>query len=71
MMPEQLPDIKADKGTQIDARNYAQSVATRVVALKIEDAIYQAYLAGAANGFRTGYKIGELRSKKYDSKSIF
>lgn len=63
MMPEQLPDIKADKGTQTDARNYAQSVAPRVVALKVEEAIYQAYLAGAANGFRTGYKVFEFRSK--------
>lgn len=63
-MPEQLPDIKADKGTQTDARNYAQSVAPRVVALKVEEAIYQAYLTGAANGFRTGYKVFELRSKK-------
>jgi hypothetical protein len=71
MMPEQLPNIRADKGTQTDARNYAQSVAPKVVALKIEDAIYQAYLAGAANGFRTGYRIGESRNKKYDSKGIF
>lgn len=64
MMPEQLPDIKADKGTQIDARNYAQAVAPKVVAVKVEEAIYQAYLAGAANGFRTGYKVFEFRSKK-------
>lgn len=63
-MPESLPDIKADKGTQTDARNYAKAVAPKVVAVKVEEAIYQAYLAGAANGFRTGYKVFEFRSKK-------
>lgn len=68
MMPEQLPNIKADKGTQTDARKYAQSIAPKIVAIKVEEAIYQAYLAGAANGFRTGYRVFELRNKKQDER---
>jgi hypothetical protein len=64
MMPEQLPNIKEDIGTQTDARNYAKSVAPRVKALDVENALYLAYLQGCANGFRTGWRIAEHRAQR-------
>ena len=49
MTPEQLPNIKNDKSVVLPVR-------------ELEEALYLAYLKGLANGFNTGYRIGERRA---------
>lgn len=60
MMPKQLPDIRADKGFQEDARNYAKGVYQFLRCDGIEKALADAFLIGAQRGFSVGYRYCEL-----------
>lgn len=70
MMPEQLPDMSQDIEAKKDAAAYAASVMRRLKVSDVEQAIVNAYLAGAKNGFCTGYRCSDIKAEKKYGKVI-
>jgi hypothetical protein len=70
MMPETIPDIRADKGFQKDAEIYATGILNnkriRVddFYLTLKNLIVSAYLQGGQVGFNTGWRIKEMEDRK-------
>lgn len=71
MMPETIPDLRADKGFQKDAEIYAQGALNRKKSIHIDDfyveiknMLKSAYLQGGQVGFNTGWRIKEMEDRK-------
>lgn len=64
-MIETIPDITKDESFKQDARAYTDGVMKKPLAVysldktteKVYNAIYDAYMRGLQDGFRTGWKI--------------
>lgn len=70
MMPKQLPDMSQDPGAKEDAAAYASSIIKKLKVSDVEQSIINAYLAGAKNGFCTGYRCSDIEAEKEYSKVI-
>lgn len=64
MMPEQLPDVRNDKGFQEDAARWAMSVMANLKVDCIERELKRAYLQGAQHGFCCGYCVAQVKNKE-------
>lgn len=70
MMPEQLPDVRNDKGFQEDAARWAKSVMEYLKVDCIERELKRAYLQGAQAGFGCGYRVCEVKRMEKDRQRI-
>ena len=71
MMPEQIPDILADKGVQKDIDLYVKSQMVQTprqswekLSLSVESLIRNTYKYALAEGFRYGWNIANSRINK-------
>lgn len=65
MMPQQLPDICADKGIQQEIRDAVKSRMKRTslhadtFTAELEESFYHAMMDGLRKGFAYGWKLGQ------------